>query len=382
MRSIADGYVLDKWEITSNGTAVDESKITRNEDGSAELNLEAGGDYVFNAVLREKKFAKVTAEVNDSTMGSATVTVGESTGTSQYPVYEGQSVTLTATPGSRYMLELWEVKDADNKDVTYTVAEDVNNVATFIMPDTGKSITAKAFFKVDPEQASTENALTAVELDVPGAAVSRSGSTFTITLPAGTNTSKLSEKILKLTISDLATVTKEGDPDKDWTAGAACGMELDKAATFTVIARNPPDNIPDRTAAFAEVFDILYGMYPEANMGTSTVVLCLNDLNENDYDCAVNGIGAYCRANGIKLSYSSYGESPDNAALLDEENLIFTFERVRYPRSISGNIKVTFRVQKYHPGATGFALNVSCDWKSDAWDCYWTGSQEITASNP
>ena len=234
--SIADGYVLDKWEITSNGTPVDESKITRNEDGSAELTLEAGGDYVFTAVLREKKFAKVTAEVNDSIMGRATVTVGENTGASQYPVYEGQSVILTAAPGSRYMLERWEVKDADNKDVTYTVAEDVNNVATFIMPDTGKSITAKAFFKVDPEQASTENALTAVELDVPGAAVSRSGSTFTITLPAGTNTSKLSEKILKLTISDLATVTKEGDPDKDWTAGAACGMELDKAAAFTVTA--------------------------------------------------------------------------------------------------------------------------------------------------
>ena len=234
--SIADGYVLDKWEITSNGTPVDESKITRNEDGSAELTLEAGGDYVFTAVLREKKFAKVTAEVNDSIMGRATVTVGENTGASQYPVYEGQSVILTAAPGSRYMLERWEVKDADNKDVTYTVAEDVNNVATFIMPDTGKSITAKAFFKVDPEQASTENALTAVELDVPGAAVSRSGSTFTITLPAGTNTSKLSEKILKLKISDSATVTKEGDPDKDWTAGAACGMELDKAAAFTVTA--------------------------------------------------------------------------------------------------------------------------------------------------
>ncbi len=236
VRSIADGYVLDKWEITSNRTAVDESKITRNEDGSAELTLEAGGDYEFTAVLRNKKFASVTAAVNDSAMGSATVTVGESTDVSQYPVYEGQSVILTAVPGSRYMLERWEVKDADNKDVTYTVAEDVNNVATFIMPDTGKSITAKAFFKVDPEQASTENALTAVELDVPGAAVSRSGSTFTITLPAGTNTSKLSEKILKLTISDLATVTKEGDPDKDWTAGAACGMELDKAAAFTVTA--------------------------------------------------------------------------------------------------------------------------------------------------
>lgn len=172
--SIADGYVLDKWEITSNGTPVDESKITRNEDGSAELTLETGGNYVFTAVLREKKYAKVTAEVNDSIMGSATVTVGENIGTSLPLVYEGQSVILTAAPGSHYMLERWEVKDADNKDVTYTVAEDVNNVATFIMPDTGKSITAKAFFKVDPEQASTENALTAVELDVPGAAVSRS----------------------------------------------------------------------------------------------------------------------------------------------------------------------------------------------------------------
>ena len=234
--SIADGYVLDKWEITSNGTPVDESKITRNEDGSAELTLEAGGDYVFTAVLREKKFASVTAEVNDSTMGSATVTVGENTGTSLPLVYEGQNVTLTATPGSRYMLERWEVKDAAGNAIDTTAVEDDANKATFVMPSTSSAITAKAFFKVDPEQASAENALTAVELDVPGAAVSRSGSTFTITLPAGTNTSKLSEKILKLTISDLATVTKEGDPDKDWTEGAACGMELDKAATFTVTA--------------------------------------------------------------------------------------------------------------------------------------------------
>ena len=236
VRSIADGYVLDKWEITSNGTPVDESKITRNEDGSADLTLEAGGDYVFTAVLREKKFAKVTAEVNDSTMGSATVTVGENTGTSQYPVYEGQSVILTAAPGSRYMLERWEVKDAAGNAIDTTAVEGDANKATFVMPSTSSAITAKAFFKVDPEQASTENALTAVELDVPGAAVSRSGSTFTITLPAGTNTSKLGEKILKLTISDFATVTKKGDPDKDWTEGAACGMELDKAATFTVTA--------------------------------------------------------------------------------------------------------------------------------------------------
>ena len=232
--SIPETYVLDKWAITNNGTPVDKSEITLSEDGSsAELTLAEGGDYVFNAVLRAKKFASVTAAVNDSTMGSATVTVDGN----QQAVYEGQNVTLTAIPGDSYMLERWEVREEDSDDLIATTPVEGNaNQVTFTMPATDKNITAKAFFKVDPEQASPENALTAVELDVPGAAVSRSGSTFTITLPAGTNTSKLSEKILKLTISDLATVTKEGDPDKDWTAGAACGMELDKAATFTVTA--------------------------------------------------------------------------------------------------------------------------------------------------
>ena len=230
--SIPAAYVLDKWEITNNGTSVDEREITPNGDGSAEFTLAEGGDYVFTAVLRAKKFASVTAAVNDSTMGSATVTVDGN----QQAVYEGQNVILTATPGSRYMLERWEVKDAAGNAIDTTAVEGDANKATFVMPSTDSAITATAFFKVDPEQASTENALTAVELDVPGAAVSRSGSTFTITLPAGTNTSKLGEKILKLTISDFATVTKEGDPDKDWTEGAACGMELDKAATFTVTA--------------------------------------------------------------------------------------------------------------------------------------------------
>lgn len=145
-----------------------------------------------------------------------------------------------------------------------------------------------------------------------------------------------------------------------------------------IVAQQPPENIPDRTTAFTEMFDILYGMYPEANTGISTVVLCLNDLNKNDYDCAVSGIEAYCETNDIALLCPPYGEQPDDAALLNEDYLIFTFEDVRYPRSLSGRVRVTFRVQKYHPGAMGFALDASCDWKSGTWDCYWTGTQEIT----
>ena len=62
--------------------------------------------------------------------------------------------------------------------------------------------------------------------------------TIDFTLPAGTATSKLGEMILKLTVSDYATVAKKDDPGKNWTEGAVCGMELDKAATFTVTAEN------------------------------------------------------------------------------------------------------------------------------------------------
>lgn len=62
--------------------------------------------------------------------------------------------------------------------------------------------------------------------------------TIDFTLPAGTDTSKLGEMILKLTVSDYAAVAKKDDPGKNWTEGAVCGMELDKAATFTVTAEN------------------------------------------------------------------------------------------------------------------------------------------------
>ena len=172
-------------------------------------------------------------------MGSATVTVGGSTpAETQSVVYEGQTVTLTATPGERYMLKGWEVKDADKNDVTYTVAEDVVNVATFIMPATGKDITAKAIFKVDPAKASAACDLSNVTLNIPGATSERSGTKYTITVPANTDEAALAQAVLKLEISEYATVKKSGDTG-NWPAeGKACDMELDKAATFTVTAEN------------------------------------------------------------------------------------------------------------------------------------------------
>lgn len=194
-------------------------------------------------VFKEKSFATVTAAVNDQNNGSATVTVGSDTDTSLV-VFEGQTVTLTATPGDRYTLKGWEVK-ADGSDtlIPTTPVEDNANQATFTMPATNKPITATAIFAVDPEKASKENVLKTVALYQPnGTTLVASGNkqktAFTVTLPANTDTSDLTNMILKLTVSEYATVKKSGDTDNWPAAGKACGMELNKAATFTVTAEN------------------------------------------------------------------------------------------------------------------------------------------------
>ena len=236
-----DRYEFEGWVITRDGeTLTGDAVNTSQAVGTlgtpgywtwAKFDI-SGKEMTVTANFHERKFASVTA-VADATMGSATVTVGENTGTSQYPVYEGQSVTLTATPGERYTLKGWEVKDVDKKDVTYTVAEDVN-VATFIMPATGKDITAKAIFEVDPAKASPACDLSNVTLIIPGATSERSGTKYTITVPANTDEAALAQAVLKLEISEYAAVKKTGEAD-NWPAeGKACGMTLDQAVTFTV----------------------------------------------------------------------------------------------------------------------------------------------------
>ena len=242
-----DAYAFDGWTILRDGNEVPENEITYEVYGkpgevgyyTVPTVTVGGSNMKVTANFHARKIAAVTAKVNDSAMGSATVAVGTGTpGTNIPAVFEGQTVTLTATPGERYMLKGWEVKDADKNDVTYTVAEDVVNVATFIMPATGKDITAKAIFKVDPAKASAACNLSNVTLNIPGATSERSGTKYTITVPANTDEAALAQAVLKLEISEYATVKKSGDTG-NWPAeGKACDMELDKAATFTVTAEN------------------------------------------------------------------------------------------------------------------------------------------------
>lgn len=239
-------YEFIGWTVTRDGVALsgddlDTSQLVSTDKPKGSFgyatyaSFKASGDKMtVTANFRERNFGSVAADVNDDAMGSATVAVGGGeAGLVQPVVYEGQTVTLTATPGERYMLKGWEVKDADKNDVTYTVAEDVANVATFIMPDTGKDITAKAIFEVDPNNASTARVLEDVELAIPSATVENTGPSYTITVPANTDADTLAAAVLKFTVSKYAdVVTADGSV---WPEdGKACGMTLDTPVTFTV----------------------------------------------------------------------------------------------------------------------------------------------------
>ena len=229
-----ESWVLLGWEIMIDDVdrANDPEYVTYN-DVSGYPSVKLAGDNVqITAKFRSKIFAAVTAKA-DPAMGSAAVAIGDGEASpSQSIVYEGQTVTLTATPGDRYTLKGWEVKDTGNTTVEYTVAEDVN-VATFTMPSTGKDITAKAIFEVDPAKASATCVLEDVELAIPSAKVENTGTSYTITVPANTDADTLAAAVLKFTVSKYAdVVTADGSV---WPEdGKACGMTLDTPVTFTV----------------------------------------------------------------------------------------------------------------------------------------------------
>ena len=239
-------YEFTGWTVERDGTTLPDSEVSTSLVNSSrpkgsfgyatKVEFKASGEKMtVTANFCERAFASVTAAA-DAAMGSATVTVGDSTpAETQSVVYEGQTVTLTATPGARYTLTGWEVKvDGSDTLIPTTPVEGNANQATFTMPSTVKDITAKAIFEVDPANASAACDLSNVTLDIPGATSERSGTKYTITVPANTDETALAQAVLKLEISEYAAVKKTGEAD-NWPAeGKACGMTLDQAVTFTV----------------------------------------------------------------------------------------------------------------------------------------------------
>ena len=231
-----ESWVLLGWEIMIDDVdrANDPEYVTYN-DVSGYPSVKLAGDNVqITAKFRSKIFAAVTAKA-DPAMGSAAVAIGNGEASpSQSIVFEGQTVTLTATPGDRYTLTGWEVKEAGSDTLIPTTPVEGNaNQATFTMPATDNSITATAIFAVDPDKASTACVLKDVELAIPSASVENKGTSYTITVPANTDADTLAAAVLKFTVSKYAdVVTADGSV---WPEdGKACGMTLDTPVTFTV----------------------------------------------------------------------------------------------------------------------------------------------------
>ena len=231
-----ESWVFLGWEIMINGeNRADDPEYVTYPGVAANPHVVLAGENVrITAKFRSKIFAAVTAKA-DPAMGSAAVAIGDGEASpSQSVVFEGQTVTLTATPGDRYTLTGWEVKEAGSDTLIPTTPVEGNaNQATFTMPATKENITATAIFAVDPAKASTACALEDVELVIPDASVENTGPSYTITVPANTDADTLAAAVLKFTVSKYAdVVTADGSV---WPEdGKACGMTLDTPVTFTV----------------------------------------------------------------------------------------------------------------------------------------------------
>ncbi len=232
-------YVLDKIEVYNNGTLL---TPTDEELYTTGITLAEGDNYEFRFVFRSKMFSQITVGANDAQMGSATLSVNGGAAAETAIAYENDTVTLTATPGERYMLTGWKVEDIDGTAIDITASE---LTATFTVPSTGKAITATALFDIDPDKASAQNALISAALYGEDgaliAAADREGTRFEITLPDGYNVADLAEKAkLVLDYSPYATARLKG-ADSDWPAVGQGGMTAGTEYTFVITAENKRD---------------------------------------------------------------------------------------------------------------------------------------------
>ena len=293
-----ESWVLLGWEIMIDDVdrANNPEYVTYN-DVSGYPSVKLAGDNVqITAKFRSKIFAAVTAKADPATMGSAAVSVGSSDPVeSKSVVFEGQTVTLTATPKSeRYKLDEtnpWTVTDSSGAAIAVTpvtpetpetqadtgttgdtgdtgdtgttetpetpeVTKDYSQV-TFTMPSTGKDITATANFVVDTSKPNDDCSLLRVELwSADGAkllsASNRAGDTYTIELPASVAPSELPNLRLKFICGDAEhAVVKQGDTV--WDESKGCGItKLGQTQVFTVVAEDKQTSAPYKVVINAE----------------------------------------------------------------------------------------------------------------------------------
>lgn len=255
-----EGYKISSWEIinTTTGQPVENVEYTNTQYPSSTgkydyptFTVDGVSNYSVKAIFAAKDYADVNV-VADAAQGTATAQAGAYTGSTLAGVFEGTTVKLTAAANENYAIEKWEASyiAADGSTVAIEITNADKTEASFVMPATNRAaVTVKATFKKIKLSAECVMTEEPELLDANGKAigvVSQSGMAYIITLPAGTDVSKLSEMKLKLSYSDFASVRKNGGEAVDWSVGIACGMKIDIPAKFTVVAEDG-ENTKDYT---------------------------------------------------------------------------------------------------------------------------------------
>ena len=266
-----EAYALKGW-LDKNGklydTTAELAGVTWSEEVDTKGNryicptvdLTVAKDMTFIASFEPKTAWNLTVEPNDSKMGSATASLGETAITAGTTLYDGQTITLKAVPKSaKYLFKEWKLTKPES-GVTVAFTNQESAETTFVMPAvSGGQMTIQAVFMENPNYKSEECILSSVELlKSDGTLVKKAEkdevdgvTTFIVQLTPKEMTKDEAGKLgtastykLRLTYSDKATAKIEGgygdtEGDAKWYDGITNPISVGTTKTVTITAQNP-----------------------------------------------------------------------------------------------------------------------------------------------
>ena len=186
------------------------------------------------------RIEKKTTDTERHSISLTQPTTGGTISSSNMTSQPDKTITLTAVPGSGYVLKKWIVKDAQEKTISVTTD---NNVGTFTMPKSDVTVTAEFVALAEVKTEITSVALLQGEAGAELATGVLAGDKWTITIPdkvPAETVAKIPEGLsgLYLKIVTPAGVTvKQGQFEGDWSNGdVRCYMPVNEEVTFQAIA--------------------------------------------------------------------------------------------------------------------------------------------------
>ena len=190
------------------------------------------------------RIEKKTTDTERHSISLTQPTTGGTISSSNMTSQPDKTITLTAVPGSGYVLKKWIVKDAQENAISVTTD---NNVGTFTMPKSDVTVTAEFELTAEITPTITSVALLQGKAGNERATGVLSGDKWTITIPDTVSaetvelipegTSGLFLKIVTPTGVTVKQMDGGGSWAGDWSKGdIVCWMPVGEEVTFRVIA--------------------------------------------------------------------------------------------------------------------------------------------------